>query len=150
MACEQTFAMCKPEVLQRRILGDVISRMERKGFHIRALKTMRLSTELCSTHYAEHEGKSFYEALLKYMTSGPVVTMVLEGENAISQLRLLCGPTNPDNAEPGTIRGDYAAITRMNIIHSSDGKESARREIDLFFKPEEILEYDDDNKHWIS
>lgn len=132
MAYEQTFAMCKPGVLQRRLLGEIIGRVERKGLQIMALKMLMLPEELCRAHYAEHKGKPFYEPLVKYMISGPVVTMVLGGENAIGQLRALCGATNPDNALPGTIRGDYAAITRMNIVHASDSSQSAKREIELF------------------
>lgn len=150
MAYEQTFAMCKPGVLQRRLLGEIIGRVERKGLQIMALKMLMLPEELCRTHYAEHKGKPFYEPLVKYMISGPVVTMVLGGENAIGQLRALCGATNPDNALPGTIRGDYAAITRMNIVHASDSSQSAKREIELFFELEEISEYEDGNRHWVS
>ena len=150
MAYEQTFAMCKPGVLQRRIFGEIITRMERKGFQIRAVKMMMIPEELCRTHYAEHEGKEFYQPLLEYMTSAPVIAMVLAGENAISHLRLLCGATNVDKSLPGTIRGDYAALTRMNIIHASDSPESAERESKLFFRPEEIMEYDDATKRWIS
>lgn len=150
MAYEQTFAMCKPGVLQRRLLGEIIGRVERKGLQIMALKMLMLPEELCRTHYAEHKGKPFYESLVKYMISGPVVTMVLGGENAIAQLRALCGATNPDNAQPGTIRGDYAAITQMNIVHASDSSQSAKREIELFFELGEISEYEDGNRHWVS
>lgn len=149
MAHERTFSMLKPGVLQRRISGEIISRIEKKGFHVTAMKIMRISEELCRRHYGEHEGKAFFPGLIAYMTSGPVIAMVLEGENAIAHLRLLCGATNVDEAAPGTIRGDYASVTRMNIIHASDSVESAEREIKLFFKPEEILEYVDDSAHWL-
>ncbi|AHC13742.1 nucleoside-diphosphate kinase [Salinispira pacifica] len=149
MAHERTFSMLKPGVLQRRISGEIISRIEKKGFHVTAMKIMRISEELCRRHYSEHEGKPFFPGLIAYMTSGPVIAMVLEGENAIAHLRLLCGATNVDEAAPGTIRGDYASVTRMNIIHASDSVESAEREIKLFFKPEEILEYVDDSAHWL-
>lgn len=149
MAHERTFSMFKPGVLQRRIAGEIMQRIEQKGFHITALKMMKISPELCNEHYAEHEGKAFFDGLVKYMTSAPVIAMVLEGEKAISHLRMLCGATNVDEAAPGTIRGDYASVTRMNIIHASDSVESAEREINLFFKPEEIMEYVDDSARWL-
>ncbi|MGI9256223.1 MAG: nucleoside-diphosphate kinase [Salinispira sp.] len=150
MSWERTCAICKPGVLQRRILGDIITRIEKKGFQIRALKMMRLSKDICQLHYAEHKGKPFYAPLVEYMASGPVIAMIISGENAVSYLRKLCGATNPHEAEPGTIRGDYAAITRMNIIHASDSSESAEREINIFFAPKEICEYEDGNQHWIN
>jgi nucleoside-diphosphate kinase len=149
MAHERTFSMLKPGVLQRRIAGEIIHRIEQKGFQISAMKIMKISRELCETHYAEHKEKPFFEGLVKYMTSGPVIAMILEGEKAISHLRLLCGATNVDEAAPGTIRGDYASVTQMNIIHASDSVESAEREIKLFFKPEEIIEYVDDTAKWL-
>ena len=149
MAYERTFTMLKPGVLQRRIAGEIISRIERKGFHVVAAKLMKISEELCGIHYAEHREKPFFPGLLRYMTSGPVFAMVLEGEEAIKHLRSLCGATNVDEAAPGTIRGDYASVTRMNIIHASDSPESAEREIALFFKPEEIIEYVDDTAKWL-
>jgi nucleoside-diphosphate kinase len=148
MAYERTFSMLKPGVLQRRIVGDVISRIERKGLKIVALKLMSISRELCETHYSEHVGKEFYAPLVAYMTSGPVIAFIVEGESAISVLRLLCGPTAVDKAQPGTIRGDLAALTRKNIIHASDSTASADREIGLFFKPEEIIRWEDPNEGW--
>ena len=149
MSYEQTFVMLKPGVLQRKICGEIIKRIEQKGFHIQALKMMMIPKELCQTHYAEHEGKEFYAPLTSYMTSGPVVAMVLAGDNVISRLRMLCGTTVVETALPGTIRGDLATHTRMNVIHASDSTQSAEREIGLFFRPEEIIDYADENTRWI-
>lgn len=148
MAKERTFMMIKPGVLQRRLFGEVMSRIEKKGFNIIAMKMLRITPELAEQHYGEHKGKPFYEPLMKYMTSDLSIAMVLERENAIAVLRQIAGATNPDEATPGTIRGDYAVITRRNILHASDSAESAQREINLFFKPDEIFTYVDDNERW--
>ncbi len=149
MALERTYAMLKPGVLPRRIVGEIISRIERKGFSIVGLKIMRIPRELAERHYAEHKDKPFFGELVEYITSGPVVAMVLEGEGAVKMLRLLCGATRPEDALPGTIRGDYAMHTNFNIIHASDSPEAAAREIGLFFRPEELVEWSDGNKDWI-
>ncbi len=149
MAMERTFAMLKPGVLQRRLAGRIITRLEDKGFNISAMKLTKLTRELAETHYAEHKGKDFYEPLLKYMTSSTVIMMVLERENAIAALRNLAGPTNVDEAAPGTIRGDFGVITRRNLIHASDSPESAEREIKLFFGEEEIKPFTDGNSKWL-
>jgi len=149
MAIERTFAMLKPGVLARRIAGEIISRIERKGFDIIGLKIMRVTSELAEKHYAEHIGKPFFNDLVAYITSGPVVAMVLEGDQAIKIFRMMCGPTKPEEANPGTIRGDYAMHTNINIIHASDSPEAAAREISLFFKPEELMGWSDGNQHWI-
>ena len=148
MSKERTFAMFKPGVLQRRLLGEVINRLEKKGFNIIAMKMLQVDEALGERHYGEHKGKEFYEPLMKYMLSGPSVAMVLERENAIKVLRQITGPTNPEEAAPGTIRGDYGVITRRNILHASDSKESAEREIALFFTPEEIHPWEDGNEQW--
>jgi nucleoside-diphosphate kinase len=145
---EKTFIMLKPGCLPRRIVGEVVGRFERKGLKITALKLLRLDRETVETHYAEHRGKDFYEKLVEYTLSGPVVAAVLEGEDAVAVTRRLVGPTGLGDALPGTIRGDYAARTRLNIVHASDSPESARREIALFFGPGEILEWDDGNGEW--
>ncbi|SLM11466.1 Nucleoside diphosphate kinase [uncultured spirochete] len=149
MAIERTFAMLKPGVLSRRIAGEIISRIERKGFDIIGLKIMRITRELAEKHYAEHIGKPFFNELVAYITSSPVVAMVLEGDQAIKILRMMCGSTKPEEANPGTIRGDYAMHTNINIIHASDSPEAAAREISLFFKPEELMDWSDGNQHWI-
>ncbi|MFP4205212.1 MAG: nucleoside-diphosphate kinase [Spirochaetaceae bacterium] len=150
MAYQKTFCMLKPGVLQRRIAGEIISRIERKGLVIEAMKMMRIPRELCEEHYAEHRGKSFFESLVSYMTSAPVVAMVVGGEQAIPYMRALSGATNPAEAAAGTIRGDYALVTQNNIIHAADSPESAEREIGLFFTKEEIYDYDDPNAGWIA
>ena len=148
MAIERTFAIIKPGALQRRLVGDIIARVETKGFRILAMKTMKISLETAEEHYSEHLGKAFYESLLAYMTSDPAIVMVLERENAVTSLRKLAGATNPDSAEPGTIRGDYGVTTKKNIVHASDSLESAVREINLFFKQDEIINYSDSLKDW--
>ncbi len=148
MATEKTFAMFKPGVLQRRVVGELLSRIEKKGFNIVALKLMRISTELAESHYAEHKEKPFFQSLIDYVTSGPVVAMVLERQDAITVLRTVVGATNPDKAEPGTIRGDFGVTTERNLIHASDSPESAAREISLFFQKEEIEVFEDGNAKW--
>ncbi len=149
MAVERTFTMLKPGVLARRVAGEIITRIERKGFVIRAVKTLRIDRALAEAHYAEHRGKDFFDRLVTYITSGPVLAMVLEGDGAIAMLRKLCGSTKAEEAAPGTIRGDYGMHTNLNIIHASDSPESAAREIGLFFRPEEILEWEDGSHDWI-
>lgn len=149
MSIERTFTMLKPGVLPRRLAGEIISRLERKGLKLLAIKTLRIDRALAEAHYAEHKGKSFFEDLLSYITSGPVVAMVVEGDGAIAMLRKLCGSTKAEDAAPGTLRGDYAMHTNFNIIHASDSPQSAAREIGLFFKPPEILEWEDGNGRWI-
>jgi len=149
MAIERTLAVLKPGVLSRRIAGEILSRLERKGFDIVGLKLLRISRQLAERHYAEHKGKAFFGELVDYIISGPVIAMVLEGDNAIKILRILAGSTSPENAQPGTIRGDYALHTNLNIIHASDSPESAAREIDLFFMPDELIGWKDGNDDWI-
>lgn len=148
MAMERTFAMFKPGVLQRRVVGELISRIEKKGFNIVAMKLMRISNELAQNHYAEHKEKGFFQSLIDYVTSGPVVAMVLERPDAIAVLRNVIGATNPDKAEPGTIRGDFGVSTEHNLIHASDSPESASREIKLFFSDDEISPFEDGNAKW--
>ncbi len=149
MAIERTFTMLKPGVLPRRIAGEIIGRIERKGFKILGIKLMRIPRPLAEEHYAEHRGKPFFTELVDYICSGPVIGMVLESDAAISLLRNLCGATRANEAVPGSIRGDYAARTNFNIIHASDSQESATREINRFFKPEEIIDWKDGNNEWI-
>jgi len=148
MAIQRTFAMLKPGVLQRRIVGDVISRFERKGLCLVGLKVMVIPPVVATTHYAEHVGKSFYDNLISYIISGPVVAMAIEGNDAIQLLRRMCGPTAVCESLPGTIRGDYCLHTNLNIIHSSDSVESAERELKLFFQPNEMVSWEDGNAHW--
>ena len=129
--------------------GEIIARFEKKGFKLVGLKMMVPPMELLEQHYAEHKGKPFFPSLISYITSGPVMAMVLEGENAVSVCRGMMGKTNPAESAPGTIRGDYAMVTGMNIIHGSDSVESAKREISIFFKPEELVSYDRTADKWI-
>ncbi|MDR2110031.1 MAG: nucleoside-diphosphate kinase [Spirochaetaceae bacterium] len=145
---EKTFVMLKPGVLQRRIAGEVLSRFERKGLKIAALKLLRMDRPLAEALYAEHRGRDFYEKLLEYTLSGPVIAMILEGDGAIDMVRRLVGPTNIRESPPGTIRGDFAARTRLNIVHASDSPASADREIALFFNPREIVDWEDGNERW--
>ena len=136
----RTFAMVKPDGVEKGLVGEIISRFEKKGLKIVALKIMKITPELAEKHYGEHKGKPFFADLVNFITSGPVAAMVLEGENVIPTVRTMMGATNPQDAAPGTIRGDFALTIDENIIHGSDSPESAIREIDLFFKEEEIVD----------
>lgn len=137
---ERTFVAIKPDGVKRGIIGRIIRKIEDKGFKIVALKMLQVSDELAAKHYAEHVNKPFYKALIKFITSGPIVAMILQGENAVASVRKFMGSTNPDNAEVGSIRGDFAQVMRFNAIHGSDSKESAEREINLFFNENEICD----------
>jgi nucleoside-diphosphate kinase len=148
MAIQRTFAMLKPGVLQRRIVGDILSRFEQKGLSIVGLKVMNIPPLVATTHYAEHKGKSFYDELISYIISGPVVAMAIEGDEAIHLVRRLCGPTAVTESLPGTIRGDYCMHTGNNIIHSSDSPDSAARELKLFFSENELVSWTDGNAAW--
>ena len=146
---EKTFVMVKPDGVQRGLVGRIVQRFEDRGVKLVAMKMMRIPRELAERHYEEHKGKGFYEPLLSYMTSGPVVCMVLEGENCVAAARAMMGKTNPQDAAPGTIRGDFSQVTGRNIVHGSDSSESAKREIKLFFNDYEIQKYDQANEAWI-
>ena len=135
----RTFAMVKPDGVEKGLVGEIISRFEKKGLKMVALKIMKITPELAEKHYGEHKGKPFFADLVNFITSGPVAAMVLEGENVILTVRTMMGATNPQDAAPGTIRGDFALTIDENIIHGSDSPESAMREIGLFFKEEEML-----------
>ncbi len=141
--------MIKPDAVQRGLIGEIISRLERKGLKIVAMKMLNVSRELAEKHYAEHREKPFFESLVSYITSAPVVAMVVEGKNAVKVVRTLVGATNPQEALPGTIRGDFGMDIGRNVIHASDSLESAEREISLFFKPEEIVEYKRIDEDWL-
>lgn len=138
---EQTFLMVKPDGVQRGLVGNVISRLENKGFKLVALKMIYIDSDLAARHYGEHKGKPFYEGLIKFITSAPVVAMVWEGDNVVEMVRSLIGATDPGKAAPGTMRGDLAVFMGKNIVHGSDSLESAKREINLFFSDREILTY---------
>ena len=138
---ERTLVIIKPDAVQRRLIGEIVTRFERRGLRIVAMKMMRISRPLAEKHYAAHKGKPFYEPLLEFITAAPVVVMVLEGYMAISAVRRMLGATNPAEAEPGTIRADYAMQTRYNLVHGSDSPEAAAREIALFFDEAEIVSH---------
>jgi nucleoside-diphosphate kinase len=130
---ERTLILVKPDAFARNLTGEIIARFERKGLTLAALQLMTMSRELASAHYAEHEGKPFYEELVTFITSGPLVAMVLEGESAIKAARQVIGATNPLEATTGSIRGDFAVAVGQNMVHGSDAPESAAREVGLFF-----------------
>ncbi len=146
---ERTFVMVKPDGVHRGLVGEVISRLERKGLKIVAMKMLWIDKALAENHYAEHREKPFFSALVDYITSGPVVAMVVEGRNAIKVVRNLVGATNPAEASPGTIRGDFGMDVGRNVVHASDSPQSAEREISLFFADGEIISYEKSGEEWI-
>jgi len=138
---ERTLIILKPDAVKRGLVGEIITRFERKGLKIIAMKMAQLDREILEKHYAEHKGKPFFESLVSFMGSGPVVLAVLEGFNAIAVVRKLVGATNGREAEPGTIRGDYSMSQQNNLVHASADSSIAKREIELFFKKDELLSY---------
>ncbi len=146
---ERTFVMVKPDGVARGLTGEVISRIERKGLKIAAMKMIMVSRELAEKHYEEHREKPFYSSLVSYITSGPVVALVVEGREAVKVVRKLIGATDPKEAEPGTIRGDFALDIGRNVVHASDSSASAERELGLYFSEEEILEYSRADEDWL-
>ena len=145
----RTLVLLKPDAIQRSLVGEVIVRLERRGLKIAAMKLMQVSDELAHRHYGEHEGKPFFPRLVRFITSAPIVAIVLEGENAVQLVRATMGQTSPADSAPGSIRGDYGMTIGMNLVHGSDSDESAQREIQLFFAPDEILSYKRDVDRWI-
>ena len=146
---ERTLIIVKPDAMQRGLAGEVLSRLERRGLKLIGLKLIRIDQALAHRHYGEHQGKPFFEGLVSFITSGPVVVGVLEGTNAVQAVRNTMGVTNPTAAGPGTIRGDLALELGRNMVHGSDSPESAEREIALFFKPEELIEFERDADRWV-
>lgn len=146
---ERTFLMLKPDAVQRNLIGEVVSRIERKGLKLVGAKLMTVPRSLAETHYSEHQGKPFYEGLVSFITSAPVFAMVVEGEDAVDVSRHIIGETNPSEAAPGTIRGDFGLTIGRNIIHGSDSTESADKEINLWFNPEELSDYTANNETWL-
>ncbi|MBE0094864.1 nucleoside-diphosphate kinase [Raoultella planticola] len=146
---ERAFVMVKPDGVQRGLIGEIVTRFEQKGLRIAGVQLMRISESLAKTHYAEHDGEPFFADLIGFITSGPVFAMVLEGDEAIATARQMMGKTNPLDAGPGTIRSDFAIHTNRNVIHGSDGSASAAREIGLFFKQEELLDYEKATDSWL-
>jgi nucleoside-diphosphate kinase len=139
---EKSFVMIKPDAVERRLMGKVLTKFEEKGLQIIAVKMMLIDEELAKQHYGEHSEKPFFKSLVEYITSAPVLAMVIQGDECISVIRKIVGATNPKEAELGTIRGDYGMDTGRNIIHASDAPESAKREINLFFDEFEIMDYE--------
>jgi nucleoside-diphosphate kinase len=146
---ERTLIIVKPEGVQRGLIGSLLTRFENKGLKIIGLKMMQITTELAEQHYGEHKGKSFYPGLVQHITSSPVVVGVLQGPDAIAITRAMMGPTRPAEAPAGTIRGDYGLDVGLNIIHGSDGPESARREVALFFPERELVSYERTTDRWV-
>ena len=133
MAVEQTLILAKPDAMRRSLAGEIVARFERRGFHLRAARLLTVDRKLAEEHYAEHEAKSFFGELVEFITSGPTLAFVLEGEGAIAMARTTIGATNPADATPGSLRGDFAAAMPDNLVHGSDSPESAKREIALWF-----------------
>jgi nucleoside-diphosphate kinase len=146
---QRTLVIVKPDGVQRGLVGPILSRLEARGLKIVGLKLVPVSQQLAARHYAEHAGKPFYEGLLRYITSAPVIVACVEGTSAVQMVRNAVGATNPLNAAPGTIRGDLALDIGRNLIHASDAPETAERELALWFKPDELVTYARDTDRWI-
>jgi len=147
---ERTLIIVKPEGVQRGLIGNIITRFEQRGLKFVGLKLIHITPELAEQHYGVHKGKGFYAGLVKHITSSPVVVGVVEGPKAITIVRTSMGATNAAEALPGTIRGDYALEIGFNIVHGSDGPETAKQEINLFFKPEELVDYTLATEQWVN
>jgi nucleoside-diphosphate kinase len=150
MSKERTFVMVKPDGVQRGLVGEIIGRFEKKGLKIVAMKLVSVSKEFAEKHYGVHKGKPFFKPTVKFITSSPVVAMILEGNNAIDLVRTMMGKTNPQDAAMGTIRGDYGQFIGRNIVHGSDSPDTAEFEINLWFKPEEIANYIRIDEKWLT
>jgi nucleoside-diphosphate kinase len=146
---ERTLVIIKPDGVQRGLIGKIVARIERRGLKIAAMKLIQMDDPLARKHYGIHEGKPFFEPLIKYITSAPVVVMVIEGSKAIEIVRKTLGATNPGDAEPGTVRADYAVEIGRNLVHGSDGPDTAKTEVALFFDESEILSWKRDTDPWI-
>jgi len=150
MATERSLILFKPDAVERRLCGRLLSRIEDKGLGIVGLKMLKVTPELSKQHYAEHVEKPFYPDLESFITSGPVVALVVEGPEAISVMRTMLGATNGREAAPGTIRGDYGQSRQMNLVHGSDGPEAAAREIAIYFKDEELVDHQPALNAWLA
>ena len=146
---EKTFVLVKPDGVQRGLVGEIIVRLERRGLRLIGAKFMKVSTELAETHYAIHKSKPFYNSLIKYITSSPVMAMVWEGNNAVAAVRQTMGSTNPIDAAPGSVRHDFGLDIGRNITHASDSVENGKRETALWFTPTELVEWQNDSEAWI-
>ena len=150
MSAEQTLVLVKPDGVQRALAGAIISRLEARGLRIAAMKMLQISRDMAMRHYGVHQGKPFFEGLVNFITSGPVIAMVLEGRSAVEMVRNTVGSTNPLQAQPGTIRGDLGLDIGRNLVHASDSLEAASQEIGFFFSPDEILNYFRDVDRWVT
>jgi nucleoside-diphosphate kinase len=146
---ERTLILFKPDAIQRRLAGRLLTRLEDKGLKIIGLKMLRVTKELSARHYAEHVNKPFYPLLEEFITSGPVVALVAEGPQAVAVVRAMMGPTNGAQAPAGTIRGDYGLSRQMNLMHGSDSTDAAKREIEVYFRPEELVSYETTLAGWV-
>jgi nucleoside-diphosphate kinase len=147
---QRTLIIFKPDCVQRRLVGPILARFESKGLRLAALKLMRVDRTLGERHYAEHRARPFFEGLIQFITAGPVVVGVLVGDDAVAVVRRMLGKTNGAEAEPGTIRGDYSISKQNNLVHGSDSPESADREIALWFRPEELVDYELAGAQWVT
>ena len=150
VSVERTLILVKPDGVQRRLIGEVITRLERRGLHLVALKLMRIDRDLAERHYAEHRGKPFFAGLVDFITSAPVVAMVWEGDDAVAQVRSMMGATNPSAAAPGSIRGDLAVSIGNNVVHGSDSPGRGAEEVALFFQPAELIEWRGADTSWVN
>jgi len=146
---ERTLVLIKPDAVQRGLIGEITSRLENKGLKISGMKLMKVSEELAGRHYGEHVGKPFFDALVNFITSSPIVALAVDGDNAVAVVRNVMGATNPQDAANGSIRGDLGLSIGMNLIHGSDSPTSSERELALFFDESELLDYDRDVDNWI-
>ncbi|MHC1592452.1 MAG: nucleoside-diphosphate kinase [Methermicoccaceae archaeon] len=146
---EQTFVMIKPDGVSRGLIGEAILRIERKGLKLVGMKMVMLDGKLAAEHYAEHTSKPFFASLVRFITSGPVLCMVVEGKDAVAAMRMLCGKTDPVEADAGTVRGDFALDIGRNIVHASDSLASAQREISIHFTPSELVQYERCDECWL-
>ncbi|MEZ4642273.1 MAG: nucleoside-diphosphate kinase [Chloroflexota bacterium] len=146
---ERTLILVKPDGVQRGLIGEIVSRFERRGLKLAGMKFMQMSRELAEQHYGIHKGRPFYDALVDYITSGPIVAMAWEGKEAIAAARATMGATNPVSAAPGTIRGDFGMEIGRNLVHGSDSVENGVKEVSLFFKEEELVTWDRVTDSWI-
>jgi nucleoside-diphosphate kinase len=146
---ERSLIILKPDAVQRGLVGEIVTRFEKKGIQIAGLKFMKIPQQLAETHYEPHKGKGFYAGLVTFMTSSPVVVIALQGKDVINISRKMMGATFGSKAEPGTIRGDYGVSNSFNLIHGSDSPESAERELKLFFKPDELLDWQPASQEWV-
>ena len=147
---ETTLVLLKPDAVQRGLAGEIISRLEKTGLKITGMKLMQVSQDLANEHYGEHVGKPFFDGLVSFITSGPIVAMALEGNGAVAIVRKTMGATNPADSPPGTVRGDYGIDIGRNLVHGSDSAESAKREVALFFDDAELIDYSRATDPWIT